>query len=171
MRASNFESRATGCPRFLGVFTAVPTDSANCRVPLQRAAVTFCRAQGRGAEARTWTGGESGTCPKYMIWVNNQRRFPLLGSHTYCFHLDRRHASRPGFKVDSSVISLDFQDARVSRSSPKWCCSAVSFHLIIYCISDVSVWTHLEPSRNSTLLLSVLNTFLRKSWEALISKW
>lgn len=47
-------------PSFLVIHschTGVP-DLTNCRVSFQRAAVTFCRAEGRGAEAQTWMGGE-----------------------------------------------------------------------------------------------------------------
>lgn len=51
--------------------TGIP-DITNCGVSFQRTAVTFCRAQGRGTEARTWMGGENGTWPNCMIWTENQ---------------------------------------------------------------------------------------------------
>lgn len=85
-------SFATSCPHSLWVSQLCPLAlliSQTAEFGFQekkknkkKTAVTFCRAQGRGAEARTWMGGEkNGTWPNYMIRAENQERLRPGDSH------------------------------------------------------------------------------------------
>lgn len=97
-------SFATSCPHSLRVSQLYPlallilqTAEFHFQEKKKKTAVTFCRAQGRGAEARTWMGGEkkNGTRPNYMIRAGNPRTSAA-----------RWQSSQPQRDTDMNVITL-----------------------------------------------------------------